>query len=113
VVAIDRLGQATATPTRNLRIDATPPKVTFRLSGSHQRGKLLKIAVKATDASGTGARASGLNGVRISFGDGSRAIAALKAAHRYGHSGHVTVTVTASDKAGNVIAVKRRLTVRK
>jgi hypothetical protein len=113
VVAIDRLGQATATPTRNLRVDATPPKVTFKLSGSHQRGKLLKIAVKATDASGTGAKASGLNGVRISFGDGSRTIAALKAAHRYGHSGHVTVTVTASDKAGNVIAVKRRFTVRK
>jgi hypothetical protein len=113
VVAIDRQGQKTATPSRNLRVDGTPPTVTFKLSGSHKRGKLLKIAVQATDASPTGAKASGLNGVRISFGDGTRAIAALRAAHRYGHSGHVTVNVTASDKAGNVVTVKRRITIRK
>jgi hypothetical protein len=113
VVAIDRLGQSTATPSRNLRVDATPPNVSIKLSGSHKRGKLLKIAVKATDASGTDAKASGLTGVRISFGDGSRPIAALRAAHRYGHSGHVTVRVSASDKAGNVAAVTRRITIRK
>jgi hypothetical protein len=113
VVAIDRLGQSTATPSRNLRVDATPPKISFKLSGSHKRGKLLKIAVKATDASGTNAKASGLNLVRISFGDGTGTIAGLKAAHRYGHSGHVTVRVSASDKAGNVVAVTRRITIRK
>jgi hypothetical protein len=113
VVAIDRRGQATATPVRNLREDATPPKVSFKLSGSRKRGKLLKIAVKATDASGTKAKASGLKFVRISFGDGSRAIAAKKAAHRYGRSGHRTVSVSAGDNAGNVITVKRRITVHK
>jgi hypothetical protein len=113
VVAIDRRGQTTVTPTRNLRVDATPPKVTFRLSGSRKRGKLLKIAVKATDASGTAAKASGLKAVRISFGDGSAPVVGLKAAHRYGRSGHVTVRVSASDKAGNVIAVTRRITIRK
>ncbi len=113
VVAIDRRGQATATPSRNLRVDATPPKVTFKLSGSRKRGKLLKIAVRATDASGTGAKASGLSLVRISFGDGTGTVAGLKAAHRYGHSGHMTVRVSASDKAGNVVAVTRRITIRK
>ena len=79
VVAIDLRGQTTATPTRNLRVDATPPKVSFKLSGAHKRGKLLKVAVKATDASGSKAKASGLKAVRISFGDGSRPIAALRA----------------------------------
>jgi hypothetical protein len=113
VVAIDRRGQATATPLRNLRVDATPPKVSFKLSGSRQRGKLVKIAVKATDASGTKARASGLKFMRISFGDGSRTIVGQKAAHRYGHSGHVTVRVSAGDEAGNVVAVNRRITIRK
>jgi hypothetical protein len=113
VVAIDRRGQATATPMRNLRVDATPPKVSFKLSGSRQRGGMVKIAVKATDASGTKARASGLKFVRISFGDGSRTIVGVKAAHRYGHSGHVTVRVSAGDKAGNVVAVKRRITIHK
>jgi hypothetical protein len=113
VVAIDRRGQATATPTRNLRVDATPPKVSFKLSGSHRRGKLLKIAVKASDASGTAAKASGLKLVRISFGDGTGTIAGLRAAHRYGHSGHMIVRVTATDKAGNVVVVRREITVRK
>jgi len=113
VVGVDRRGQATATPSRNLRVDATPPKVSFKLSGSRKRGKQLKIAVKATDASGTAAKASGLNLVRISFGDGSRTILGLRAAHRYAHSGHVTVRVSATDKAGNAIAVTRRITIRK
>jgi hypothetical protein len=113
VVAIDIHGQSTATPSRNLRVDATPPKVRFRVSGTRKRGKEVKVVAKATDASGTAAKASGLKGVRISFGDGSRTIAGLRAAHRYGHSGKVTVRVTASDKAGNVIAVTRRITIRK
>jgi hypothetical protein len=113
VVAIDRRGQTTATPMRNLRVDATPPKVSFRLSGAHKRGALLKVAGKVSDASGTKAKASGLKDVRISFGDGSRAIAGVRASHRYGRSGHVTVSVTASDNAGNVITVKRRITIHK
>jgi hypothetical protein len=113
VVAVDIRGQATATPSRNLRVDATPPKVTFKVSGSRKRGKQVKIAVQATDASGTAAQASGLNLVRISFGDGSRTVVGTRAVHRYGHSGKVTVRVTASDKAGNVAALTRRITIRK
>ena len=61
----------------------------------------------------TGAKASGLNLVHIKFGDGSATVTGLKAAHRYGHSGKVTVRVSASDKAGNAIAVTRRITIRK
>ena len=113
VVAVDIHGQSTATPSRNLRVDATPPKITFKVSGSRKRGKQVKVAAQVTDASGTAAKASGLAGVRISFGDGSRAIAGLKAVHRYGHSGKVTVRVSASDKAGNAVAVTRQITIRK
>jgi hypothetical protein len=113
VVAVDIHGQSTATPSRNLRVDATPPKITFKVSGSRKRGKQVKVAAQVTDASGTSAQASGLAGVRISFGDGSRTIAGLKAVHRYGHSGKVTVRVSASDKAGNAVAVTRRITIRK
>jgi hypothetical protein len=113
VVAVDIHGQATATPTRTLRVDATPPKVSLKVTGTRKRGKQVKVAAKVTDASGTAAKASGLKGVRISFGDGSRTIAGRRAAHRYGHSGKVTVRVSASDNAGNVVAVTRRITVRK
>lgn len=113
VIATDRRGQTTATPTRNIRVDATAPKISFRISGERKRGKLVKVVAKVTDASGTAAKASGLKDVRIRFGDGSRSIAGRRAAHRYGHSGKVTVSVSASDKAGNVRTVKRRITVHK
>ena len=73
----------------------------------------MKVAARVTDASGTTAKASGLKDVRIRFGDGSRPIAGRRAAHRYGHSGKVTVSVSASDKAGNVRTVKRRITIHK
>jgi hypothetical protein len=51
--------------------------------------------------------------VRISFGDGSRAIVGLRAIHRYGHSGKVTVRISAVDKAGNVAAKTRQITIHK
>jgi hypothetical protein len=113
VVATDRRGQTSATPTRNIRVDATAPKVTFRITGTRKRGRFVKVAAKVSDASGTAAKASGLEAVRIAFGDGSRAIAGRRASHRYGHSGRVTVRVTATDKAGNVRTVKRRITIHK
>ena len=93
VVATDIHGQSAATPSRNLRVDATPPKVTYKISGTRKRGKVVKVAVQATDASGTAAQASGLDHVRISFGDGSRAVIGLRAIHRLralgqGHGAH-------------------------
>jgi hypothetical protein len=113
VVATDIHGQSTTTPSRNLRVDATPPKVTYKISGARKRGRPVKVAVQATDASGTAAKASGFDHVRISFGDGSRAITGLRAIHRYGHSGKVTVRISAVDKAGNVASKTRRITIRK
>jgi hypothetical protein len=112
VVATDRRGQTSATPTRRLRVDATPPKVSFRVSGAHKRGQLIKVSARVSDASGTTAKASGLKGVRISFGDGSRAVSGVRAVHRYGHSGRFTVRVSASDNVGNVVTKQRRITIR-
>jgi hypothetical protein len=113
VVATDIRGQSTSTPSRNLRVDATPPKVTYKISGTRKRGKLVKVAVQASDASGTAAKASGLDNVNISFGDGSRPITGLRGIHRYGHSGKVTVRISAVDKAGNVASKTRQVTIRK
>jgi hypothetical protein len=87
--------------------------VSVRTSGGRKRGQVLKVAARVSDASGTSAKASGLKVVRISFGDGSRTVVGRRAIHRYGHSGKVTVRVTAADKAGNVVAVRRRITIHK
>jgi hypothetical protein len=112
VVAVDRRGQSTATATRNLRVDATPPKVKFKVSGTRRRGGLVKVAVSATDATGTAAQASGMKLVRVDFGDRSRAVTGTKAMHRYGRSGKFTIRVSATDNAGNVVAVTRRVTIK-
>jgi PKD domain len=113
VVATDILGQTSSTPTRNIRVDATAPKVSFRVSGTRKRGRFVKVTARVSDASGTTAKASGLKNVRVAFGDGSRPIDGRRAAHRYGRSGKFTVRVSANDKAGNVRTVKRRITIRK
>jgi hypothetical protein len=112
VVATDRRGQTTASPVRNVRIDGTPPKVSFRITGARRRGGVVKVTVKATDASGTTARASGIKLGRVDFGDKSRPVDRRKALHSYRHSGKFTVRVSGTDQAGNVVTLRRRITVR-
>ena len=95
-----------ATPSRNLRVDATPPKVTFKVSGSRKRGKQVKVAVQATDAQRHGREGVGAEPrahlLRRRL-DGRHRAARRSTAT--GTRGKVTVRVSASDKAGNAIAV--------
>lgn len=108
VVAVDRAGQEFAATPRSIRHDGTPPRVTFRLS---RNGRVVKVSPRVTDASPAGRRASGLKSVRISFGDGA-SVAARRATHRYRRTGPVTIRVSARDRAGNLITVARKITIR-
>jgi hypothetical protein len=111
VVAGDRRGQTVTSPSRLLRIDATPPKLTFRVRGQRRRRALVRVDARAADV--LNPRASGVRTVRIRFGDGSPPVDARSAAHRYAHSGRYTVRVTASDRVGNLTVVRRRIRIRK
>jgi hypothetical protein len=110
VVAIDRRGQTEAAPTRLMRVDATPPTVTFTVKGTRKAGKPVKVAVKANDV--LNPKASGVAVVRIDYGDGFQVVG-RKAVHRYARRGAYTVRVSATDTAGNAIAVKRRIRIKK
>ncbi|MEA2340862.1 MAG: hypothetical protein QOG11_939 [Solirubrobacteraceae bacterium] len=112
VVAADRRGQTSATPVRYLRVDATPPALAVKVSGSRKRGKALKVTVRAADGSLTSPRGSGVATVRIDFGDGTR-VSGRTATHRYARSGSFTLRVTSTDKAGNAGAVTQRLRIKK
>jgi hypothetical protein len=111
VIATDRRGQQSATPTRTLRQDGTPPRATVRVTGTRRRGRPVRVTVRATDASRTGRRASGIGRVRITWGDG-RHTDARRASHVYRRTGRLTLQVSVRDKAGNVVVVRRSLRIR-
>jgi hypothetical protein len=108
VVATDRRGQTAATPTRTLRIDATPPKV--KLTVHRRKGRVARATVKASDLVSPAVKASGVRVVRIDFGDGFR-VNARKASHRYRRGGRRTIRAVVADKAGNVTVVRKRIRV--
>jgi hypothetical protein len=111
IVATDRRGQSVSSPSRLLRVDATKPRLSVRIGGKRKRGALVRVAASARDV--LNPEGSGVRVVRISFGDGSPKLAARRAVHRYRRSGQYTVQVSATDKAGNVAVVKRRIRVRR
>lgn len=113
VVAIDRRGQRRASSTRTLLVDGTKPRVAIRISGQRRRGTVLQVTIAARDLPRrAGTRASGLQTLRTSFGDGSRALRGKHARHRYRTPGTRTIRVTVTDRAGNATVIARRVTIR-
>lgn len=112
VVATDRRGQTASAPTRTLRVDATPPELTFKVTGSKKKGKPVTVTVSAADGSLASPTGSGIKYVRIDFGDRTRLLS-RKAVHRYAKGGSYTVRVSAADKAGNTIALTRKIRIKK
>ncbi len=112
VVASDRRGQTTATAPRLLRIDAARPRVRVSVG---RRGRVVRVAARASDASRRRQRASGVRYVRIDWGDGSPPATiprtTARAAHGYGRRGRFAIRVSATDRAGNAAAVTRRVRV--
>jgi|tagenome__1003787_1003787.scaffolds.fasta_scaffold20972062_3 hypothetical protein len=111
VIATDRRGQVTATPTRLLRQDGTPPRARVTVSGKRRRGRPVRVSVRPSDANPAGRPASGVGRITISWGDG-RFSTGRRATHRYGRKGRRTVRVTARDRAGNAVVVSRAITIR-
>jgi hypothetical protein len=109
VVATDRAGQSVATKTRTLRVDATPPTLSFKIS---RKGGVAKVTTKAADVIPPSGKASGIQTVRIDFGDRSAVVQAREATHRFGRKGRFTIRVSATDVAGNVTVVERKVRVK-
>ena len=110
IIATDRRGQTSGTATRLLRVDNTPPDLVVRISGTRKAGKLLKFRFRTGDVQNPGA--SGLNQIRVVWGDGRAGLSGKTAAHRY-RRGRYTLRVSATDKAGNFNIVTRRLVIKK
>jgi hypothetical protein len=104
VEATDSLGQVVDSEPSTLKVDRKPPTVSVRVRGS-------SVTVRVSD--GPKGESSGVNAgtVHVSFGDRHSASGRAKVTHRYKAGGSYTVTVTASDNAGNKVSTHRRVSV--
>lgn len=109
VVATTSRGTKTTSRTRILRVDATPPHATFRVI---RHGALATVIARVSDAERGGVRVSGVDLVKIDFGDGTVPSLSRKATHRYRRGGAYTIRVVSTDAAGNTSVVRRRIHVR-
>ena len=107
VESVDRAGQVSRSRVRTLKIDATPPTLTVKVSGKRAAGKALKITVTAKDAGG-----SGLDHITVDYGDRSAKSQTKTTRHRY-KRGPFTLKVAAVDKAGNVTRKQTKLRIKK
>ena len=105
VRATDERGQVTESAARALVIDKTKPTLTVSVA---TKGKLVKVSARALDGTG----GSGIARVRIDFGDGTISNTSTSS-HRYASGGKRTIRVSATDKAGNAVAVTKAITVAK
>jgi hypothetical protein len=110
VVAVDRHGQQTATPTRILRIDGNAPRLKLTVGGRRRHGAAVRFSVRASDPRGK--ITTGLKGTRIDFGDGSKPSTLRRVAHVYRRAGTYAVEVSARDKAGNETIISRALRIK-
>ena len=106
VVAIDRRGQETPSKVRTLRIDALPPAIAAKLRRSP--GRILRVTARVADGSLTAPAGTGVRSVQVLWGDGTRS-SGRKVTHRYRRGGRYTVTIRATDRAGNVGTFKQRV----
>jgi hypothetical protein len=107
VESVDRVGQVSRSRVRTLKIDATPPTLTVKVSGKRAAGKPLKITVTARDAGG-----AGLDHITVDYGDKSARSQTKTTRHRY-KRGTFTLKVAAVDKAGNVTRKETKLRIKK
>jgi hypothetical protein len=107
VEATDSLGQVVDSIPATIKIDRSPPKVSVRVRGS-------SVTVRVSD--GAKGQVSGVatSSVHVNFGSGGShgsGHGRTVLTHRYSSGGSYTVTVTASDRAGNRVSVRRLVRV--
>lgn len=107
VQSIDRRGQMVSNQDRLMRVDSVAPSASVRVSGVPRRGRALRVRVAAADG-----RGSGLESVKLDFGDGSRG-EGRRSVHRYRRAGRYRLVVRVADRAGNVARTTVRLRIRR
>lgn len=114
VIATDRRGQITRGPSRNLRIDGTPPKLLVKIAGKRIKGRRIAFAVRAIDLRSPAG--SGISQVRIDYRDGTLPVITGAErpifSHSFARKGTFIVRISATDAAGNAVVAYRTVKVK-
>jgi hypothetical protein len=102
----DRRGQVVVSRSRILRVDNTPPTVTFSVKRSKR-----KVTVSAKGGDPNGNSPSGLGRLLVDWGDGKLLPFTSKISKTFGRSGTYKIRVKAIDKATNEAIAERSVRV--
>ncbi len=104
VEAVNGGGLTSTTNSATVFVDTIPPTVAYNLSGRLQAGSELHLYVTYSDAPPglPASDGSGVNLVTVNWGDGTRETITHGKYHAYRAAGRYRVTITVSDRAGNV-----------
>jgi hypothetical protein len=111
VTAVNPAGLTSAMRPGRFWIDTVAPQGTLKLTGKLRPKTLLHADVRYTDAPPPvpPASASGIAGVLIKWGDGSRFKIKHGKFHAYKRAGRYTITVVITDRAGNVTTLHKAI----
>jgi hypothetical protein len=116
ITAVNQAGVSTSTNPATVFVDTIPPQVTVRVHGHLYVHDVIHLSVSATDAPAglvTPAQASGIAQIVVKFGDHSSYVVKRGKYHAYARTGRYTITVTATDRAGNHTTVRERIRITK
>jgi hypothetical protein len=117
VTASNAVGDLVSSGAGKLVIDTFAPRLRLRLAGTPTVKATQHLSVSDTDPANptqTGATASGVKSVSLSWGDGSKTQTAkhlTKATHAYAKAGLYRLVVTVTDEVGNATSLTRLVRV--
>ena len=115
VTAVNQAGLTSVAPNATVFVDTVAPKASFKLSGSLVVKTRVALRATYSDPPPRGLPKSDASGVRtvvVKWGDGSQTrIRRTTASHVYTRARTYTVTVIATDRAGNTTVVRKKIKI--
>ena len=119
LTATNPAGQQSQSGVGSLFVDTTPPVAGLTLSGVKEIKRRIQARLAYGDLPPSGqpsTYASGVASVTLRWGDGTQSQikrGVTRVAHSYARPGHYSVTITVSDKAGNITRATVKLKIKK
>ena len=116
VTAVNQAGLSTPAPPGTVFVDKVAPRVSASIRGTSIVATRERLTVRYSDLPPPGlprSAASGVATVSVNWGDGTIArIRRTSASHVYTRTRRYTVTITATDRAGNRTVLKKTITIK-